>query len=116
MAAPARKPAPASAPAAKKPPPGKGKAVPEEAGAAKSPAPAPPGPLARYRLVLFGVLGGLTLATLAAAAWFAFLRAPDVVEAFPPPPALKPTPPTVVREGDLGDELWRRFGVRPDRD
>lgn len=82
----------------------------------KAPAAPPPAKTARLRVVLFGVLGGMVLTTLAAATWFAFFRAPDVVEVFPPPPALKPTPPTVVREGDLGDELWRRLGVRPEQD
>jgi hypothetical protein len=115
MAAPARKPAPAAS-AAKKPPPGKGKAAPADSEKDKAPVAPPPAKNVRLRLVLFGVLGGMVLTTLAAAAWFAFFRAPDGVEAFPPPPAPKPTPPTVVREGDLGDELWRRLGVRPDRD
>jgi hypothetical protein len=58
----------------------------------------------------------MLLATLAVGAWLAFFRTPADTEPYPPPPALKPTPPTVVREGDLGDELWRRLGVQPGRD
>jgi hypothetical protein len=115
MAAPARKPAPSSAPAGKKPPPGKGKAAPDEDEKDKAPA-APPDKLARFRIVLFAGLGGVLLATLAVGAWLAFFRTPADTEPIPPPPALKPTPPTVVREGDLSDDLWRQLGVRPSQD
>lgn len=115
MAAPARKPAPPSSPAAKKPPPGKGKAAPTDETKEKAPA-APPNKLARFRLVLFAGLGGMFLATLVLGAWLAFFRTPPDTEPIPPPPALKPTPPTVVREGDLEDDLWRRLGVRPGQD
>jgi hypothetical protein len=116
MAAPARKPAPNSAPAAKKPPPGKGKGAPAETEAKDKTPTAPTNKLARFRLILFGGLGGILLATLLVAAWFAFFRTPPDTEPIPPPPALKPTPPTVVREGDLEDDLWRRLGVRPGQD
>jgi hypothetical protein len=115
MAAPARKPAPAAPPAGKKPPPGKGKAVADEDTKEKAPA-APPSRLARFRLILFGGLGGMLIATLALGAWLAFFRAPAEPEWLPPPPALKPTPPTVVREGDLNDDLWRQLGIRPGQD
>ena len=54
------------------------------------------------------------LVTLATGAWVVYFRTPvEVDPPAPPPPALKPTPPTVVREGDLDDDLWRRMGVRP---
>jgi hypothetical protein len=116
MAAPARKPAPNSAPAAKKPPPGKGKAAPAEPEASDKAPAAPPNKLARFRLILLAGLGGMLVATLLVGAWFAFFRTPPDTSPIPPPPALKPTPPTVVREGDLEDDLWRRLGVRPGQD
>lgn len=115
MAAPSGKPAPKPDPAAKKPPPGKGKAAPADD--KKDDAAKPPPPktvLQRYRMFLFAGLGTAMLATLATAAWVVYFRAPvEIDPPAPPPPALKPTPPTVVREGDLDDDLWRRMGVRP---
>ncbi|MCA0448957.1 MAG: hypothetical protein LCH62_04205, partial [Proteobacteria bacterium] len=79
----------------------------------KAPA-APKSVLQRYRMFLFAGLGTAMLATLATAAWVVYFRAPvEIDPPAPPPPALKPTPPTVVREGDLDDDLWRRMGVRP---
>jgi hypothetical protein len=116
MAAPARKPAPASAPAAKKPPQGKGKAAPGPDAKDSTPPAAPPSKSARFRLLLFAGLGGTLLATLGTGAWLALSRGQPDAASFPLPPALKPTPPTVVREGDLGDELWRRLGVQPGQD
>jgi hypothetical protein len=116
MAASSGKPASKPDPAAKKPPPAKGKAAPDSGKkdeTAKAPA-APKSVLQRYRMFLFAGLGMAMLATLATAAWVVYFRAPvEIDPPAPPPPALKPTPPTVVREGDLDDDLWRRMGVRP---
>jgi hypothetical protein len=115
MAASSGKPASKPDPAAKKPPPAKGKAAaaPEKDDAAKAPA-APKSVLQRYRIFLFAALGTAMLVTLATGAWVVYFRTPvEVDPPAPPPPALKPTPPTVVREGDLDDDLWRRMGVRP---
>ncbi len=115
MAASSGKPASKPDPSAKKPPPAKGKAAaaPEKDDAAKAPA-APKSVLQRYRIFLFAALGTAMLVTLATGAWVVYFRTPvEVDPPAPPPPALKPTPPTVVREGDLDDDLWRRMGVRP---
>jgi len=116
MAASSGKPASKPAPAAKKPPPGKGKAAPaaDKKDDAAKPPPPPKSVLQRYRMFLFAGLGAAMLATLATGAWVVYFRAPvEIDPPAPPPPALKPTPPTVVREGDLDDDLWRRMGVRP---
>ncbi|MBC8792470.1 MAG: hypothetical protein C6Y20_12795 [Tagaea sp. CACIAM 22H2] len=115
MAAPSSKPASKPNPAAKKAPPAKGKAAPaDDKKDAAAPAPAPKSVLQRYRMVLFAALGTAFVATLATGAWVVYFRAPiEIDPPAPPPPALKPTPPTVVREGDLDDDLWRRMGVRP---
>lgn len=116
MAASSGKPASKPDPAAKKPPPGKGKAAPaadKNDDSAKPPA-APKTALQRYRMFLFAGLGTAMVVTLATGAWVVYFRAPAEIDLPPPPPpALKPTPPTVVREGDLDDDLWRRMGVRP---
>ena len=116
MAASSGKPASKPDPAAKKPPPGKGKAAPatdKNDDAAKAPA-APKTVLQRYRIILFAALGTAMLVTMATGAWVVYFRAPvEIDPPAPPPPAIKPTPPTVVREGDLDDDLWRRMGVRP---
>lgn len=114
MAAPARKSAPAAASAAKKPASGKDERAAGDKDGAKDAA--TPAKSSRMRLALFGVMGGMVLTTLGVGVWFAFLAPTPPAEPIPPPPALKPIPPTVVREGDLGDELWRRLGVQPGRD
>ncbi len=117
MAASSGKPASKPDPAAKKSPPGKGKAAPDpdkKDDAARAPASPPKSVLQRYRILLFAALGTALLATLATGAWVVYFRAPvEIDPPPPPPPALKPTPPTVVREGDLDGDLWRRMGVRP---
>jgi len=116
MAASSGKPASKPDPAAKKPPPGKGKAAldSDKKDDAATPPAAPKTVLQRYRIFLFAALGTAMLATMATGAWVVYFRTPvEIDPPAPPPPALKPTPPTVVREGDLDDDLWRRMGVRP---
>lgn len=116
MAAPSGKPAPKSAPAAKTAAPGKGKSAPadDKKAAGETPAAPPKTALQRYRMFLFAGLGAAMLITLGTAAWVVYFRAPvEVDPPPPPPPAIKPTPPTVVRDGDLDEDLRRRMGVVP---